>query len=104
MIDYYDRDGNPLTLEEWADLFQPDYQIVAKTLTEAGEVSTVWIGINHQWGPGPPLVFETMVFEEPGDPSSDNEMRRYSTEEEALRGHLEVVERLGGPIGVPSRP
>ena len=66
------------------------------------EVSTVFLGLNHQWGVGPPLIFETLVFlNEPWyDESSetwwpetaiDNSRRRYSTKAEALAGHAEVL-------------
>lgn len=46
-------------------------------------VSTVFLGIDHNWFGGPPLLFESMVF---GGPL-DQEMRRYSTWDEAVAGH-----------------
>jgi hypothetical protein len=46
--------------------FDRDYVCVAETtLTLNGEevdVSTIWLGINHRFGDGAPLIFETMVF------------------------------------------
>lgn len=53
-------------------------------------VSTVFLGLDHQYGDGPPLLFETMVF---GGPL-DHEMNRYSTWNEAEKGHQEMVERV----------
>lgn len=54
-------------------------------------VSTVFLGVDHQYGDGPPLVFETMVF-----PSEENMreeyMERYSTLEEAEAGHARAVQ------------
>ena len=54
-------------------------------------VSTVFLGIDHQWGDGPPLLFETMVF---GDCALDESQERYSTWEEAEAGHRAWVERV----------
>lgn len=102
---YYDRQGRPLDYyvfvamqeaanspERWAAIHR-----VANTVVDVDdeevEVSTVWLGRNHNFGPvGPPIIFETMVF---GDvPGWDSQGIRYSTEEQAMRGHLDVVERL----------
>jgi hypothetical protein len=54
------------------------------------EVSTVFLGVDHSFGEGPPLIFETLVF---GGPL-DQEMERYSTMEQALAGHEAMVERV----------
>jgi hypothetical protein len=61
-------------------------------------ISTVFLGLNHQYGKGPPLWFETMIFEpSDGKPSSltgkihqrgpEIFCERYSTLAEALAGH-----------------
>ncbi len=53
-------------------------------------ISTVWLlGINHQFGDGPPLYYETMVFR--GDEMEDLDMERYTTREEAYAGHDRMV-------------
>jgi hypothetical protein len=52
------------------------------------EVSTVFLGIDHQYGGGPPLLFETMAF---GLPDDDEICERYSTEQQAREGHTAVV-------------
>lgn len=63
--------------------------------TKIGEVriSTVFLGLDHQYGDGPPILFETMIFG--GD--HDEFCNRYSTWEEAEHGHQDAVEmvRLG---------
>jgi hypothetical protein len=53
---------------------------------EIGEVvvSTVFLGLSAQHREGPPLVFETLVFPR-------NDVRRYSTWDEALEGHGRIV-------------
>jgi hypothetical protein len=59
---------------------------------EVGEVriSTVFLGIDHSFGGGPPMLFETMVF---GGPL-DQELDRCSTWEAAEKMHEAMVERV----------
>ncbi len=93
MIEVYDKQGNPITSEEWGRILQDDpaYKRVAETtLPNKVRVSTVWLGLNHGWEPGEKLIFETMVFR---DGSSD-ECERYSTLEEALEGHERMVKKV----------
>ena len=96
MSDYYDRHGNPLTLMEWAVMFEDwDAKNVAQSdVGVSGDtvhVSTVWLGLNHQWTPsGRPLIFETLVQ----GGSLDQEMDRYTTERAALAGHKAMCERV----------
>jgi len=93
---YYDRDGKPLTnTEAWGELFYDrEYQRVARDVLPNGMlVSTVWLGIDHNFsGHGPPIIFETMVFESE-DNLTDIDMDRYATEAEALFGHQEYVKK-----------
>jgi hypothetical protein len=93
---HYDRAGEPIELEVWAERFgDEDYKRVARD--EIGDVliSTVWLGLDHNWGDGPPLIFESMVFG--GD--LDQEQIRYSTESAALAGHADLVERVKASAG-----
>lgn len=57
-------------------------------------VSTVFLHMDHGFGEGPPLLFETMIF----DGSDDRYEERYSTWEEAEAGHARAVAmvRSGG--------
>lgn len=97
MSDYYDRDGNPLP-DDWYDKKKHGRKYnwgtekrVARTVVGDITVSTVWLGLDHSFMPGEgPVIFETMTFGVP----YDNEMARYSTEEDAMRGHLAVLDRL----------
>jgi hypothetical protein len=58
-------------------------------------VSTVYLGLDHSFMGGPPMIFESMVFG-PGA-SNDWDMRRYSTEEQAIKGHWEMVKEWRHP-------
>lgn len=51
-------------------------------------VSTIFLGMDHSWGEGPPLLFETMVF---GPGALDQEQDRCSTYEEAEAMHAKWV-------------
>src|SRR5216117_97820 len=53
-------------------------------------ISTVFLGIDHQWGDGPPLVFETMIF---GGELNDSQWR-YSTWDDAVIGHKMAVKKV----------
>jgi hypothetical protein len=55
----------------------------------ASTVSTVFLGIDHGFGLGPPRWFETMVFGHVGEPTW-----RYATWDEAREGHEAVVRRV----------
>lgn len=60
---------------------------VDRTQLEGCYVSTVFLGIDHQFGRGEPVLFETMIF---GGPL-DGDMYRYGTYEQAERGHAAAV-------------
>jgi hypothetical protein len=88
---YYNRAGEPVSLEEWAHLFEDvSYRRVAETTIGDVWVSTVFLGFDHQMFDGPPLIFETMIF----GGNHDGEQWRYSTEAEALANHRFIVAAL----------
>ena len=65
-------------------------RIVSKTQVADIEVSTVFLGIDHQFYNGPPLLFETMVFG--GD--LDQTCRRCSTWDEAVEQHETILSEV----------
>lgn len=76
-------------LNEWARWFETADRVVAKTDIDGFHVSTVFIGINHNFGPGPPHIFETAVF----DDKSVIDMERASTWDDALIQHNAMVRK-----------
>jgi hypothetical protein len=70
----------------WLEEHQ-DERMVDKTTIGKARVSTVFLGLDHSFGMGPPLLFETMVF----GGKHDGDMERYSTWEEAKAGHKKMV-------------
>lgn len=90
---HYDRQGRPITLEQWALLFEAgtDRVVEQTALSNGLWVSTVWLGLDHNYtGVGPPIIFETLVFPtEAGGAEIDG--HRYATEEQARAGHAAFV-------------
>jgi hypothetical protein len=80
----------------WARWFESADRVVAKTVVEGQEVSTVFLGLDHQWGIGPPLLFETMVFALGS--SLDQRCERYATWADAVAGHDGIVGELRASI------
>jgi hypothetical protein len=66
-----------------------DRHVMDETIGES-RVSTVFLGINHAYMGGKPLLFETMVF---GGKLAE-EMERCSTWDEAEAMHKRMVERV----------
>ena len=87
----YDMEGNPISVEEWSRSSAKKRRIAWTELPSGNRVSTVWLGLDHRHGKGPPLIFETMVFQ----PNSfgDLDCERYSTKAEAIKGHNAMVEK-----------
>lgn len=103
---HYDRNGVVIGLLAWGQLFaNADYKRVARTtVTDTADpaktydVSTIWIGVDHNWGVGAPLIFETMVFGEGSDVFARD---RYSTEPQAREGHTAMVITVSATLTDP---
>ena len=76
---------------EWFETAKKDRIIQQETLANGNRVSTVFLGIDHSFGEGPPLLFETMMF--PKEGYNELDMDRYSTYEEAEEGHKRMVKK-----------
>jgi len=93
MIRIYDRNGKRISMERFSFLLGDlSYKRVGYTELDPGlAVSTVWLGIDHNWsGHGRRLIFETAVIR-----SGTFDIRdRYSTLQEAKAGHAATVNGL----------
>ena len=77
-------------LLRWGHWMEQADRIVFQTEIPGGLVSTVFLGLDHQFDPdGPPLLFETMVFRD----GEGHEQERCSTWLEAEAQHRATVER-----------
>jgi hypothetical protein len=101
MIDYWVLEGQTPVPEpdllRWGRWFESGERTVARTWVRGGCVSTVFLGLNHNFfGSGPPLLFESMLFVD-GDAGGED-LERYSTWSQAEAGHLAMVAKYGGEI------
>ena len=94
MEKYYILDGktaksvDPIT---WATWFKKADRHVADERIGGCRISTIFLGFDHSFSPNePPLLFETMVF----DGLLNGEMDRYTTWEQAEKGHAAMVMRV----------
>lgn len=83
-----DEHGNPVPCDDvitWAKWFeQKDSRRVAETDVNGVRVSTVFLGIDHDFGDmGAPVLWETMIF---GGPH-DQYQARYTSHDAAKAGH-----------------
>lgn len=78
-----DRDNNPVVTDTPLDF---DTRWKVKTEKNGVVVSTVFMGLDHSLGVGPPVLFETMVFMKDGD----DLMWRYTNIEDAMLGHYDA--------------
>ncbi len=78
---------------EWATWFETADRHVAKVvLPNNVKVSTVFLGIDHSFSSGKPILFETMIF----GGEYDRYQERYSTWAEAEAGHKQALAKAEG--------
>lgn len=101
---YYDPDGYPCDMWIWIACCENlERKIVEQTTIGDWWVSTVYLGLDHSFGPGgPPLTYETMLFDNATDSVGggphphDGECWRYASREAAQAGHDQVVAWVRG--------
>lgn len=75
----------PCDVITWGRFLETGDRVIGRWGFASCDVSTVFLGMDHRFGrPGPPLVFETLIF---GGPLDDT-MERYATYDEAELGHM----------------
>ena len=91
-MNLYILDGHtPIATEDlhaWSKWFSEADRHVARTEIDDIVVSTVFLGIDHNFENGNPLLFETMIF----GSGYDGYQERYSNWEEAEQGHKIAVD------------
>ena len=92
MIKHYILEGHEVkevNLMTWAKWFETGDRHIAKDIVGDITVSTIFLGIDHSFGEGTPLLFETRVF----GGEHDGDMDRYSTREQAEDGHIKMLNK-----------
>lgn len=77
------------------DRFRNEITFNLKTRIKQYEISTVFLGKFPFDGD----KYETMIFCDDENDELDGEMWRYKTKEEAIKGHLEVVDMITKKLG-----
>lgn len=104
-------DGKPVLepdVLKWSDWYcqssdawctgTPNDRQIARDRIGGRLVSTVFLAIDHSFGGTPPLLYETIVFEDESGCGDDEVCERYETREQALAGHKRIVEELKAEI------
>ena len=98
------RQPKEAELLEWAEWFETNKARISKQTREGKYfISSVFLGLDHNWGDGEPILWETMVFEdiEPVEEEifgkkytrthKDIFQKRYHTEHKMLLQHNELI-------------
>ena len=96
---YYDRQGKPMTVQQWAQRFEDeDYRHIARDVIGPDEpldpaplitVSTFWLGLNHDWRSDEPLIYETIIIGGEHD-ATGMRTRRRSRRGKAIEGRSTI--------------
>jgi hypothetical protein len=93
--------GEPVAepdLAKWGQQFeQTERRRVAREQIGEATISTVFLGLDHGWGGGPPVLWETMVFGGVLDQECD---RCSGSREQAEAMHARMVARVKGKVTV----
>jgi hypothetical protein len=94
---YIEKDGKPVPCDvsEFGIFFEDsdNRRVEYDTLDIDGhkvEVSTVFLGIDHSFGRGEPILYETMIF----GGKHDQYQYRYRTRKDAKEAHDRIVNDL----------
>ena len=83
-------------LLEWADWYERADRTVRKSYIGEYFISTVFLGLDHSFFDGPPLLFETMIFKTSF--RDDLYQTRCTTWRQALKMHRTAKEYIRGII------
>lgn len=106
-----DDHGEPEECDDfirWSEWLGTDERRIVRRQTvpvSAGEVevSTVFLGIDHNFTDTPPYLWETALFFQGNLPELSGRLqggpqRRYASREDAIAGHNAFVRQLGGTV------
>lgn len=101
-------DGEPVPVDDvqiWARWWETADRRIAFDVVGRYHVSTVFLGIDHGWLGGPPVLWETMVFDrESGSQWRDEWCHRYSSRDEAALGHSMTVSLVRAEVAGVETP
>ena len=77
----------PVGAVTWEAWFETANRVVGYDKVHGNKISTVFLGIDHNFDGGIPILWETMIF----GGEHDGYCRRYSSKSDALEGHALAV-------------
>jgi hypothetical protein len=87
---YIEKDGEPVAVSasEWSRKrgTVEDWRVAVDEIGDV-KVSTVFLGLDHGDGDGPPVLWETMIF----GGVHDGDCERYTSRADAEAGHARAV-------------
>lgn len=89
---YYNKQGKQINIDvQKVLIMDKDYHEIGRTKKDGYLISTIWTGMDLSMD-NSKVIFETMIFE--GEKWNDLYCQRYSTLEEAKKGHRYAVRNL----------
>lgn len=70
-----------------------DIRVGLTRFPEGPRVSTVFLSLDHDWEGGPPILWETMIFDTDTE-EFDGFQERYTSYRLAVEGHINAVRRV----------
>lgn len=89
-----DENGNPQRTSdilEWGRFAETDRHVAEDKIGDV-RVSTVFLGLDHSYDGGPPVLWETMIF----GGEHDQHQERYTSRKDAEAGHAKAVALVKG--------
>jgi hypothetical protein len=77
--------NSPESMAQWT---MPGARVVLQDRRGSAFISTVFLALNHSFGDGPPVLWETMIFDHP---AWSDYQERYSSKSDAILGHLRAL-------------
>ena len=94
-----EKDGSFHQIQNFEEANKDSDRVIAKTKVGKQEVSTVFLGLDHNFGEGGgPVLFESMIFPE------CLIQQRYRTHREAVEGHEALVAELEAKLKKKPKP
>lgn len=77
-----------LSLQRWGEFYShPENRIIHQTQVGSILISTVFLGLDHRFGDGPPILWETMMFGWMLPAALQHYQERYTSRDHAEAGH-----------------
>lgn len=102
-----DENNNPVITTDHglvAEFLHSKRKIVAQSVHQGYWISTVFLSLDHCFIPhgfipkvSKPVLWETMIFEQ-GDTGKETYQKRYTSHEDAVKGHQDAIDWLDDKI------